>query len=243
MIVVLEGGDAAGKKTQAAALVAGLQAVNIHAESYDFPHYQSTSGQVIGRILRGETIIAPAQLVEDEIFDVRATMNPASTGAEGLKRSWCMDKAHILQGMMTIDRFEKWRYLQSFHTSAFVGGMPNQQRVLILDRYKLSADVYGQVDGLDPEWLDLIHAGLPTPNVTFILDVSIEESKRRRPERRDYYERDFAKLERVRQLYRVEAANRNARGGEGVFYVIDGEQDVDALSLSMLDTILKMLGR
>ena len=61
--------------------------------------------------------------------------------------------------------------------------------------------VYGGLDGLDVQWIEKTNASLPQPDVWIYLDIPIEESFKRRPERRDRYESDRAYLEKVREGY------------------------------------------
>lgn len=72
---------------------------------------------------------------------------------------------------------------------------------LVLDRYWMSGVAYGESDGLDRAWLIDIHQFLPQPDHWILLDVPVEESVKRRPERRDHYEKNSTKLARVRENY------------------------------------------
>lgn len=73
---------------------------------------------------------------------------------------------------------------------------------VVLDRYWPSGVVYGADDGLDKHMLIRAHMTLPQPDVWFLLDVNVEESSRRRPERRDDYEKDVEGAKRRHQAYR-----------------------------------------
>lgn len=67
MIVAIEGLDAAGKATQVEAAAAvfrkGLVGLpdNFEVETFAFPNYSSPSGEVIGRLLRQETILLDSE--------------------------------------------------------------------------------------------------------------------------------------------------------------------------------------
>ncbi len=54
VFVVVEGGDASGKKTQAEELVKRLQAEGYEVKYADFPAYESTFGKLVAKYLRGE---------------------------------------------------------------------------------------------------------------------------------------------------------------------------------------------
>ena len=73
--------------------------------------------------------------------------------------------------------------------------------VVIMDRYYASNRAYGAAKGLDPGWLANLEDGLPQADVTILLDISVEESFKRRPDDRDTFERDKEFLEGVRAGY------------------------------------------
>jgi dTMP kinase len=78
---------------------------------------------------------------------------------------------------------------------------------IIADRYIISsiiyADAYASTYGGDRfgQFIKVINNRLPEPDVTFLLDISISESFRRRPQRRDAFELDEKFLENVRLEY------------------------------------------
>jgi len=190
MIVCFEGIDASGKNTQSKALAThpDILAAFTEVRLFDFPHYQGLAGGVVGRILKGEVIIATPDQIDANYDDL--------PDYNGLKKLWSHDKAVIIQSVMLADRGEFSAMLRDFED--------DPTRLLILDRYYLSGNVYGQADGLPLEWLDAIHSVLPRPDIAFLLDITVEESFRRRPERRDYYEKNTDKLLAVRELYHTE---------------------------------------
>src|SRR3954462_958785 len=81
--------------------------------------------------------------------------------------------------------------------------------VLVCDRYLASSIAYGEAQGLDGQWLRDIQAYLPTPELTFLLDIAPDVSARRKTSDRDKYERDLALLARVRESYLRQAAGMN----------------------------------
>lgn len=54
---------------------------------------------------------------------------------------------------------------------------------LVLARYWQSGWVYGQLDGLDADWLARIHTTMAQPQVNLLLDLPAEEAMRRRAAR------------------------------------------------------------
>jgi dTMP kinase len=188
MIIAVEGIDCAGKATVCAALKEALKNDFRFIETFDFPHYQGVAGGLVGRVLRGETFVLDGKPADLE--DV-----------EWMKENWSLDKALLIQCAMLVDRCEHVDLILPF---------VNHDRLLILDRYYLSGLVYGQADGLDREWLVAIHRLLPRPDAFFLLDISVEESVRRRPERADYYEKNLPKLRKVREIYKSEIEKKVA---------------------------------
>ena len=72
---------------------------------------------------------------------------------------------------------------------------------VILDRYWPSACCYGADDGLDFGSMIRINSCLPQADLNILLDISVEEATKRRPEARDRYERDKEKLKHIRDRY------------------------------------------
>lgn len=214
MIIAIEGIDASGKKTQAARLGAALKDpayALASVEVFDFPHYQTIAGGIIGRILRGELVVA--QGANDD----------------------SLDKAYVLQAMYLADRCEHSELLNAY---ASLDPTAAGHSMLVLDRYVMSGLVYGQVDGLDRNWLKDTHAVLPPAGLTFLLDISVEESVRRRPERADYYERNLPKLEKIRQKYLLEfSAHAWDTEDPGHYFVLDGTASEDEITAQILERV------
>jgi dTMP kinase len=98
----------------------------------------------------------------------------------------------VLQTLMTVNRYEN----QTEIDVAQRMGM-----IVILDRYWLSGLVYGLSDGLPLSWLLNVHNRLIQPDQWIVLDISVEESFRRRPVRDDAYEASEQRMKFCRQQY------------------------------------------
>jgi dTMP kinase len=97
---------------------------------------------------------------------------------------------------------------------------------IVFDRYWQSGYVYGKLEGLDTEWLDIIQRQpMPSAELNIFLDVPVEESFKRRPERRDRYEADQTFLNKVRSEYLKLWVN-GAVGG-GIWATVDGMGTVE----------------
>lgn len=177
MLIALEGLDAAGKATQSRKLSERISRRNAKVSLYDFPRHDSPSGQVVNQLLTGKWFpeITPPAAGEDSDADMRLV------------------RAMVVQALMTVNRLEMVQVLEAAAGSA--------RQHMVLDRYFASGLVYGQADGLPLEYLSRIHQTLPSADVWVLVDIPAEESVKRRPKRRDEYERRVGLMEQVRCAY------------------------------------------
>lgn len=218
MIIALEGIDASGKETQCTLLQQTLAVHPSHEEKTtrvcDFPNYESVAGGVVGRILRGDTLI----------LDNSEEVTPESGAV------WSIDKAIIIQSVMIADRME-WQS-QLFDWYADLG-----DGVLILDRYKMSGLVYGQADGITRDWIMRAQSAVIEPYINILIDITVEESVRRRPDRQDYYEKNFPKLRKVRDLY-LEEFDRHSSESDNYYFVVDGMASPEVVQERIMDVLI-----
>ena len=92
---------------------------------------------------------------------------------------------------------------------AAVRALLETHALVCVDRYLHSNVVYGMAQGLDAEWLRGLEAGLTPADLTILVDISPEESARRKARDRDGYERDTALLAAAHATYRRVAAAEN----------------------------------
>ena len=174
MIVVLTGGDASGKATQSRIL-----AERLGAALFTFPDYSTTIGKAILGNLKGE-------------WYVTSGWDETDSGGDSYIRREAYTNALALQSLMNTNRIERTADLKAAALRGHV----------ICDRYDVDALVYGALDGLEPAWLEGINAQLPVkPDLYILLDVPVDEGFKRRPARRDRYERDVKRMEDVRVAY------------------------------------------
>jgi thymidylate kinase len=102
------------------------------------------------------------------------------------------DDAVVFQSLMTMDKYD---------AASEIKALDRKGQYVVLDRYWPSACCYGADDGLDFGSMLRINSCLPAADIYFLLDISVEESAKRRPTSRDRYERDKEKLARVRDRY------------------------------------------
>ncbi len=191
-IVAIEGIDASGKATQSKMLVARLQELGVETEGFDFPHYDSPTGRQILSLLKREWWVTSNGHMIIEEADSTVPAEEVYIGGD-------VDDeriAFVLQCLMTINRYEYLDYLDSWKE-----GSKEHDGVLVLDRYYGSGIAYGSADGLDEDYLYMIHKGLPYPDLWILVDVDPSLSVVRRPDRRDEYEKRAGFMEKVRARY------------------------------------------
>ncbi|HYC26863.1 MAG TPA: dTMP kinase [Nitrososphaerales archaeon] len=71
----------------------------------------------------------------------------------------------------------------------------------VVNRYTGSNLAYGTSNGLDLDWLVNLEVGLPTPDLTLVLDAPATHLKPRRGMNKDTYERNLELQERTRGAY------------------------------------------
>lgn len=138
-------------------------------------------------------------------------------------------RATILQSLFLADRYSVLSVLREHHQ--------DKARHLVLDRYYTSGLVYGQSEGLSLPYLRAIHSGLPPADLWFLLDVPVESSTLRRPERRDANERDQAKLSVCAALYR-DLFRSKTLGGTCI--ILDGSKSIEEIQERIEEETLKL---
>lgn len=150
-----------------------MLAEKLKGTRFAFPNYESETGKAILAHLKKEW----KAMERDGVgrFDIRAS---------------CDDL--VFQCLQTANRLERLPEI----AAALVRGP------VVFDRYWQSAYVYGSLDGLNKDWLRRVQEA-PMPQATWnvLIDAPVEESWKRRPERRDRYEMDREFAEQVRARY------------------------------------------
>lgn len=165
MIVVIEGGDQAGKMTQSAMLKQALADDGKKVRQFDFPDYTTPIGAEIKRFLEMKQEYAP----------------------------------QVIHCLLAANRWEKVCDIQDAQKN---------NDILIMNRYYHSNIVYGVTNGVDQEWLENLDAGLPQADCTILLDITAEESFRRKSLGRDRFEGNREFIAHVLDAYR-DAAKKN----------------------------------
>lgn len=202
LFLSLEGLDSSGKCTQAQKLYEHFVKAGRDVMKFDLPKYESITGQMIKDHLKG---LWHAN-VDQSVVSEQSKVATYATNPE----------TYLFQCCQLVNRME------CLPDALWKRTIDHGDDVFIADRYNASAYAYGMAFGLDFDWLVQSHRNLPQPDINIFLDVSVEESFRRRPERRDNYEKNGPLLERVRQCY----LNVFERLGSS-YVVIDAQAEVD----------------
>lgn len=200
MLICVCGPDACGKATLTANLTKAMNEAGRygHVSSMSFPNYETDTGKLLTQLLRGDLKLWSCLPSEHAFVVPLADKEPQL----------------IIQSLMTVNRYEMAHKIKSL---AYRGA-------LVLDRYWYSGLAYGSAAGLDWDWLVAIHKLMQEPTVAIFLKMPIEESFKRRPERRDLYEKDRPFLEKVSVQYGKAAEWLRANAIHCKVYEIDATQ-------------------
>ena len=135
------------------------------------------------------------------------------------------DDAAAFQALMTMDKYDAASEIQALDRKGIH---------VILDRYWPSACCYGADDGLDFSSMIRINSRLPPADLNILLDISVEEATRRRPEARDRYERDKEKLKHIRDRYLHMWSVMGVGVDKWAWVVLNGEKDATDITRQIL---------
>jgi dTMP kinase len=210
-IVCIEGIDATGKHTQSKRLLDWFNQRAGHHALQTFPDYSTRTGQLV------------LSLLKEEWWPSFETW-PGVAGAD-------YTRALLIQSLMTQNRYEQLPKLRLFAESA--------SDHLVCDRYYASGIAYGAADGLSLEYLKDIHSALPPARLWILIDITGEESVKRRPIRRDEYEKRAGFMDAVRERY-LELFRDP--GLPGVWKIVDGMQSRDDVHAQIIDLVNNYIG-
>jgi dTMP kinase len=111
----------------------------------------------------------------------------------------------------------------------------DRNALLCVDRYTSSNVVYGLSQGLEESWLRGLEIGLLAADLTLLVDIPPEESRRRKTRDRDDYERDARLLEDARSHY-LRFAGRER------WAVVDGTGDPALVTERICAAVAERLG-
>ena len=152
----------------------------------------------------------------------------------------------LLPGEITINDPEYWADLfisdRKWHAENVL--IPSLQLglQLVCDRYDLSTEAYQSAQGRDMDELIQKHKGLPIPDLTLLLDLSVELAMQRGgkdPQRTKEYFDDHAFQEKVRTNYLV-AAQKLSKDRKIV--VIDSSHSIEQVANAIQREINQLYG-
>ena len=175
LIISIEGGDQAGKKTQSAMLAKALSARGMPVSAFSFPDYTTPVGKVIKNVLNGK----------------------------------CAPVPQVIHCLMSANR---WELADKIRQAV------KESSVVIMNRYYHSNLVYGMANGLNESWLESLDEGLPKSDLVILLDVTHDESFRRKDAGRDRFESDGDFIRKVSRMYKTVAKRKHWK-------IIDAKMD------------------
>lgn len=182
-LIVIEGTDCSGKETQSTKLFERLEEENIKVMRFDFPHYDSPTGRIVGGPYLGKQYICNGYFKEGA-----ANVNPKVASlyyaADRLYNVPAINKALDRGKIVLLDR-----YVQS--NMAHQGGK--------LSDVKERKDFYKFIDSLEFGLLDL-----PRPDAIIFLHVPykvVYKIKKNRPESDDQHEVSERHLKNAEAAY------------------------------------------
>lgn len=181
MFIAIEGADCCGKGVQSEFL-----ADRLGAKLFRFPDRETPIGA----------------LINDHLFNRWSAVGPVECNAcdapsnqSRLLASNMLDPM-VFQCLQTVNRMEH---------APEIFSLTSRGKFVVADRYLASGIIYGGADGLDVEYIKKTQEWLPQPDVSILLDIDIEEVKKRMRERGDppdRYEADEENLKDVILRYR-----------------------------------------
>jgi len=177
------------------------------SQRISFPRYEGPFGQVIKK----------------HLMEKVALFERDSSAIPQWERS--PDDAAAFQALMTMDKYD---------AASEIKALDRKGIHVILDRYWPSACCYGADDGLDFSSMIRINSCLPQANLNILLDISVEEATRRRPEARDRYERDKEKLKHIRGRYLHMWGVMGVGAEKRAWVVLNGEKDAIEITRQIL---------
>ena len=175
LIISIEGGDQAGKKTQSSMLVKVLDSRGVQVSAFSFPDYTTPVGKVIKNVLNGKHTPIP----------------------------------QVIHCLMSANR---WEMAEKIRQAS------KDNHVLVMNRYYHSNLVYGMANGLNESWLESLDEGLPKSDMVILLDVTQDESFRRKSTGRDKFESDDSFIRKVSRMYKTVAKRKHWK-------IIDAKMD------------------
>ena len=137
--------------------------------------------------------------------------------------------ALVFQGLQMADRLDHLGRIQRDLVS---------DRAVVAVRWMESGIVYGTLDGLSQKFLIEAQEGLPSPDLYVLLDVDIEDVKRRMTAQGrtpDRYESQLPFIEQVIREYRARWSIMSRQRGDASYVVIDASRPVDDVFKSLMD--------
>lgn len=143
---------------------------------------------------------------------------------EEIGRFFAAERTYPVQARQLLFAANRWERASDLRSWLAAG------RAVVVDRYIASGIAYGTAQGLDPDWMMCVERGLPTADLTILLDIPPDVSVARKSTARDVYEARVDLLTRARDAYLRLAVQPTWR-------TVDATADRDAVWSAVLATV------
>ncbi len=141
---------------------------------------------------------------ENKLVNVVATREPFNTQFTLEIRRILKESMDPRQKAVQLKDFffgDRWEHVDLLINPALKAGC-----IVVSDRYKYSTEAYQSAQGLDIRELVTRHRTMPVPNITFFLEIPLEEAVRRRAAEKnrpynEIFDRDNEFMRKVQEQY------------------------------------------
>jgi thymidylate kinase len=226
MIICLEGIDGCGKGT-----ISKLVEKELSFLVRKFPDLTTTYGKLISEFTAGTHTVSHGKWADEVKAENDADPDPLSN--DDLET--VIDLGAIISKVTPPDARDSLvsQALHLANKAELNEGLINLRskgKDMLFDRYWPSSCVYGGANGLDMKQIALMNSGLIQPDVFILLDIDVEDSFKRRPDRRDFIEKDDKYLNIVVNKYREFWFDKMTLPPRGQKWeVVDARRDIQSV--------------
>lgn len=204
---------------------------------------KTSVGEAVARALEGKLLHFPDRTTPTGELIEAYLKGQWELDYDKEKAGWVLPNPRTFQALNVANRME---HMEELQRAVGAAGM-DEGEDLVLSRYWPSGWVYGQLDGLEPEWLASLHGGMADADLYFFLDVAPEEALRRRvardgemsPER---YEGKLEKLQQARGLFqKLWESEQEKIQSEDQWIIVDAMLSMDKVVADVMKHVCRSL--
>jgi thymidylate kinase len=246
LLVNIEAIDRGGKTTRATSVITALTGRGLRVARVAFPE-RPAKGQpptTIAHLATGILIDAALRdgmvLMEERDTLFRSTALSTLDKADRVDIALIIEQK-LLQVLFSVNRRE------AVYAPGGLLDLLEANDVVVLER-GLSARAYGVANGVSKVQIDALESDLPSPDITFLLDIDPAIARGRRSEDTpDKYEANPELQSEVRHIYlemaRTDAETAKAEGREPTFVRLDATLPEEVVTETIVRAVVERLGR